>query len=882
MDGKPGYLRKALEDHDEVFSGITGMPPSRDQDHKIELLPDSKPPWQPTYHMSEKELGLLKDELARLLKLGHIRRSSSPYGAPVFFVEEKTGKIRMVTDYRALNKLTVKNRTALPNILELLDRLRDAKIFTKIDLHTGFHNIRVAEEDIPKTAFRTKYGHFEFTVMPFGLCNAPATFQSNMNTIFDDLLDDCVLVYMDDLLIFSKTHEEHELHLRKVLQRMVDNKLRARVHKCRFLQSSVDYLGYIIGNGEITPDQRKLEAVKSWPPPRDVHELRSFLGMANTLLRFTSMFASLSASLTDLLKGSPAKNALLNWTPAHQKDFDELKKVLTTSPNILIIPLPDTPIVMHTDWSQKAIGGWIGQEVDGVLKPIAYESRKLRPAEKNYSPYDGELLALVHCLRIFRPYVHGKKVIVRTDQKALKWLLEQKTMSRRQYRWLDDIQSICPELSWIKGSENTIADALSRRPQEQEVGVQVNVIDDPTNLSFYDQVRQHLGGDLRELLKTIEKGKRPTRYTHQDGLLWFEGTRLVIPEPFRLPLLKDHHDSPTAGHPSKNITYELMSRHYHWPGMDKDVKKYVSSCETCQRNKDSTQRPGGLLQPLPIPEKPWSSVSMDFITHLPRTKNGFNALTVFVDRLTKMVHFSPGKTTDTASDVANQFLRTVFCRHGLPVEIISDRDARFTGTFWKALMTLLQIKLGMSTAFHPQTDGQTERTNRTIENVLRCYIDYKQTNWDELLPFVEFSLNNHSSSSTGHSPFFLNHGSHPLLSAHHGYDSNNPAAQDAAEELQATLSLAKDLLKKAQDNQKHYANLRRREVEFSVDDRVLLDSSHITTDHQRRRTSKKLSPTYVGPYKVLERIGPVAYRLGTTGQYVHSSGISCFKAESLH
>jgi len=228
--------------------------------------------------------------------------------------------------------------------------------------------------------------------------------------------------------------------------------------------------------------------------------------------------------------------------------------------------------------------------------------------------------------------------------------------------------------------------------------------------------------------------------------------------------------------------------------MEKDVRNYIKSCETCQRNKDSTQRPGGLLQPLPIPERPWSSISMDFITHLPKTKAGFDAITVFVDRLTKMVHLVPSKSTDTAKDVANHFAVNVFSRHGLPAEIISDRDARFTGTFWKSLMLLLQIKQGMSTAFHPQTDGQTERTNRTLENILRCYIDYKQKNWAELLPFMEFAINNHTSQSTGHSPFFLNHGIHPIVTLTLGQESRNPAAKESVDSLHAHLNLAKDLL----------------------------------------------------------------------------------------
>ena len=262
MVNQPAYLCEVLQSFPRVFSGVTGMPPARPTDHKIELLPGSSPPFQPIYHMSEKELQLLKTELTRLLTLGHIRRSISPYGAPIFFIEEWMGKIRMVTDYRALNKLTVKNQTALPNILELLDRLRDAQIFTKIDLQSGFHLIRVSEEDVLKTAFRTKYGHYEWTVMPFGLCNAPATFQATMNSIFAKHINDFVGVYIDDLLVYSRTPEEHKIHLQKVLTKMDEHQLCARIPKCRFLQDRVDYLGYVVGNGMIELNEKKTKAMR--------------------------------------------------------------------------------------------------------------------------------------------------------------------------------------------------------------------------------------------------------------------------------------------------------------------------------------------------------------------------------------------------------------------------------------------------------------------------------------------------------------------------------------------------------------------------------------------------------------------------------------------
>jgi transposase InsO family protein len=777
----------------------------------------------------------------------------------------------MVTDYRALNKITVKNRAALPNIRELLDRLRDATIFTKIDLQSGFHLIRVVDDDVHKTAITTKYGHFEFLVMPFGLCNAPATFQTTMNDIFRDLLDECVVVYIDDLLVFSKNHKDHERHLRLVLQRMQEHGLRARVHKCRFLQEEVDYLGFIVGHGMVRADPKRLEAIASWPIPKDVHELRSFLGMANTLLRFTPMFAQHAATLTDLLKGSPGKKDALGWLPKHQTAFESLKTVLT-SPKVLVIPDETLPIILHTDWSNQAIGGWISQDIQGDEKPIAYESRKLRPAERNYSPYDGELLALIHCLRIFRPYLVGRKVLVRNDQKALRWLLDQRTLSPRQHRWLDVLLDHDMELDWIPGSRNNVADALSRRRHDRSIGIQVNALsgDDPSE-DFIDKVKHELPQDpsLKEILQLLQPDAKipPTkatminRYSLRDGLLFFEKSRLVLPKILHSQVLREHHDTPVAGHPSWNVTYASLANHYFWPRMSKDVRKYVQTCDECQRLKDGHTPPYGLLTPLQIPEKPWSSISMDFIVQLPKTPRGFDAITVFVDRLTKMVHITAGKTTDDAPTVARQFLSSVFRLHGLPDEIISDRGSVFTSRFWKSFLSLLDTRVATSTAFHPQTDGQTERMNRTIEQMLRFLVDYRQTNWDLLLPIVEFSINNHRSQSTQHTPFYLNYGHHPKTPSNMALKSLVPAAQLSFDELRSTIELVKDLLRTAQDRMAELANTHRTELTLNIGDQVLLSATNVTADSQSNRPSRKLAPRYIGPYTIIERVGPVSYKL---------------------
>ena len=631
--GMPDYLPNLLRSYEDVFSGVTGLPPPRSHDHQILLEQNAVPPYKSAYHMSQQELDLLRTELQRLTDLGHIQRSTSPFGSPVFFVLEKTGKIRMVTNYRALNKVTIKNRAALPNISELIDQLKDAWIFTKIDLQSGFHLIRMAEEDCHKTAIVTKYGHYKFLIMPFGLCNAPATFQATMNDIFRDQLDKSVIIYIDDLLVYSKSHEEHRVHLQQVLEKMQLHQLCARVHKCCFLQEEVDYLGFIVGHSQVKTDPARIKAIQEWSTPRTVTELHSFLSMTNTFLRFVPMYAKAAAPLTDLLKGLPSKKDTVSWSSQAATAFNTLKKLLS-SPSILHIPDSTSPITLHSDYSTIAIGGWIGQEFDGVEKPIAFKSHKLWAAELNYSPYDGELLALIHCLVIFHPYIYGRKVLVCNDQRALQYLLHQRALTLRQLHWLDILMEHNLELKWLPGVKNHIADALSQLRHSEDKATQLCILAltsilPITSTDFIDLVKSTYSNDetLSDIISLLAPGALvpPTkrtqiqRYTWKDNLLWFEGSCLVVPKSQRLSLLHDNHDTPYSGHPSHTILYNTLACQFFWPGMSKDVKQYVKSCDACQRNKPSNQSPLGLLQPLPIPQEPWKSLSTDFISQLPVT-----------------------------------------------------------------------------------------------------------------------------------------------------------------------------------------------------------------------------------------------------------------------
>jgi transposase InsO family protein len=353
-------------------------------------------------------------------------------------------------------------------------------------------------------------------------------------------------------------------------------------------------------------------------------------------------------------------------------------------------------------------------------------------------------------------------------------------------------------------------------------------------------------------------------YSLENGILLYDHTRICIPKgPIRTQILHDHHDIPTAGHQGIERTYAAIHDLFYWPRMNSDVRRYVKSCDSCQRIKASQQSPAGLLQPLPIPTRSWEQVSMDFITQLPRTKAGHDAIVVFVDTFSKMVHFVPTKTTASAPDTAKLFFDHVFKLHGLPKSIVSDRDAKFTSRFWQSLFNTLGTKLSMSTAFHPQTDGQTERANRTLEDMLRAVVGYRQDDWDEHLAAAEFACNNAPNASTSLSPFKINHGFEPYnpYSSIKKIPDDTPAMADFLQKLANATKQATDALTLAKANQERNANKSRRDVKYQVGDMVLLSSSHINLASQANRPSKKLQHRFTGPYRIVQQVSHVAFKL---------------------
>ncbi|WVZ75872.1 hypothetical protein U9M48_023894, partial [Paspalum notatum var. saurae] len=800
------------------------------------------------YRVAPKEQELIKENIDELLGKGFIRPSSSPWAFPVLFVDKKDGSRRMCVDYRALNDVTIKNKYPLPRIDDLFDQLQGACVFSKIDWRSGYHQMKICPSDIPKTAFITRFGLYEYTVMSFGLTNPPAYFMNLMNKVFMEYLDKFVVVFIDDILIYSKTEEEHEEHLRLVLQKLREHKLYAKLSKCEFWLDQVPFLGHIVSKGGIMVDPSKIGV--SWIGRCRSCERSSWIfGSSRYYERFIESFSRIAKPMTSLLeKGVP-----YIWTKERQAAFDALKKRLTTAP-VLTLPDLTKSFTVYCDASKEGLGCVLMQE--GMV--IAYASRQLRKHEVNYPTHDLELAAVVHALKIWRHYLFGNRCETYTDHKSLKYIITQNELNMRQRRWLELIKDYDLEIHYHPGKANVVADALSRKSYVNmavafQMPLELCAEFESFNLGFVhhttlatfeaeptleQEIRKHQKTDekIQEIREQIKLGKAPHFHEDKQGTVWYKN-RICMPDvdSIKKLILSEAHDTAYSIHPGSTKMYHDLKERFWWYGMKRAVAEYVAVCDTCQHVKAEHQRPAGLLQPLKIPEWKWEEISMDFIVGLPRTQKGYNSIWVVVDRLTKVAHFIPVNTTYSGARLAELYISRIVCLHGVPKRIISDRGSQFTSRFWEQLHDSLDSKLRFRIAYHPHTDGQTERTNQILEDMLRaCAIQYG-TSWDKSLPYAEFSYNNSYQASLKKSPF---------------------EALDAEQQIK----MVRENLRVAQSRQKSYADVRCRDLTFKVDGFVYLKVSPMR-GIRRFNMKGKLAPRYIGPFKIVERKGEVAYKL---------------------
>ncbi|GKA83808.1 ty3-gypsy retrotransposon protein [Tanacetum coccineum] len=588
---------------------LPGLPPAREIEFGIELIPGAEPISKAPYRMAPVELKELKEQLQEMLENGFIRPSVSPWGAPVLFVKKKDGSMRLCIDYRELNRITIRNRYPLPRIDDLFDQLQGAKYFSKIDLRSGYHQLRVREQDISKTAFRTRYGHYEFLVMPFGLTNAPAVFMDLMNRIFHEYLDKFVIVFIDDILVYSKSEEEHERHLRIVLEILRQKKLYAKFSKCEFWLQQVAFLGHIVSADGIIMDPSKVEAITKW------------------------------RELLQLMR----KGEKFVWTDERQESFEELKQRLVSAP-ILTLPSGSGGFQIYSDASKRFRLCLLQHG-----KVIAYASRQLKPYE----------------------FLRAR----------LMWL-------PTHFVKISGIDSLLDSISFVIREWGLDVGVCVRGSGGYWVSMRIE-----SNLMLQIKEAQRDDGELWAIVQNVEDGKHTEFSVDDDSVVWFED-RLCVPndQALREKVMTEAHSSPFTIHPGGQIDI-------------RGLVVWYSQLRFLCGNGDE--------------------ISMDFVTGLPTTQKRHDAIWVVVDRLTKSAHFLPIRKNYGISKLAEIFRQEIVRLHGTPTAIVSDRDPKFTSRFWKGLQKAWGTRLKFSTTFHPQTDGQSERTIQTLEDMLRaCALEW--------------------------------------------------------------------------------------------------------------------------------------------------------------
>jgi transposase InsO family protein len=814
--------------------GKEALPKHQEWDHEIILEEGKKPGFQPIYGMSEKELQELKTYIDVNIKKGFIRPSESPAGFPVMFVPKKNGKLRLCVDFRRLNEITIKNRYPLPNISELRDRLSHAKIFTALDLRGAYNLIRMKKGEEWKTAFRTRYGHYEYTVMPFGLTNAPATCQALVNNVLREHLDIFVIAYLDDILIYSRSEEEHRKHVRTVLKLLQQHSLLVDPDKCKWHQEEVEFLGCIVGKNGVKMSPEKIRVVKDWPTPTTVKEVQAFIGFVNFNRQFIQNFSKIAIPLTELTK----KENAFKWTDKADEAFRALKEACI-SPPVLVAFRSGEPLRMETDASDLAMGMCAKQERDGKWHPVAYHSKKFTSAEENYDVHDKELLAVVVSLEHWRIYAEScSDLVILSDHKNLVNFTTTKTLNRRQVRWAELLGQYKFKIVYTPGKDNGRADALSRRSD-------IAGTKEITNSAILKMNADGSLGPARQLNRLIMS------------------IGIEVPEELQESIIRQHHDDPVHGHPGVARTMEQIQRNYQFKNMKEKVTSYIKKCTDCQKNKHSTHAPYGEMQPMELPSEPWTDISMDFVTGLPLSKDpatglAYDSILVIVDRFTKYALMIPFRRDYTAVQLAHVLKDRLIRDHGIPKTIISDRDKLFTSNYWATLMAEIGIQRKLSTAYHPQTDGQTERTNRTMKTYLKIYSNHSQNNWVSLLPMAQMAYNDKRSEATGQTPYFANHGRNPNLFQRTLPSPKAEAAIKSAEEMKEVYETIQNKMLNAQRNSITHANKKRKTApQLKEGDKVYLHTKNLRS----KRPSKGLDHVKVGPFLISKRNGPVTYTL---------------------
>lgn len=839
---------------------------------------DSMPIRKRPFRISPKEREMITDDITELENKGIIRKSKSPWGTNIVLVMKKDGSRRMCMDFRSLNTVTKKDVYPLPRIDEILDVLQGMKFFTSLDQANAYWAIPISENDREKTAFVSPSGLYEFNYLPFGLCNAPATFQRLMDVLLSGLQWETCLVYLDDILIFGKTHDIMLERLQEVLKRLDTSGIKLRLNKCKFSATKIAYLGHVISEEGVSTDPQKTQAVANIPTPTDKRAVKSFLGLVSYYRRFIKNCSSIANPLVGLLK----KNKEFSWNNEQENAFQELKNALTSAP-ILSHPNFQKPFILQTDASGAGIGAVLSQiDDDGKEHPVAYASRTLKPAEKNYPITELETLAVVEFVKYFRAYLFQQDVIVETDHTAVKAVLEKSNSNPRIARWGLALSGINLDVRPKKGNTNKNADALSRTPDKNGIAVtdiDTEIINRPENvheqlpvgkykeITYVNSIQvtdsqllhaQNQDAFASKIIENIEKMRDTNEldFFLKNGLLHkkcISGEKLYVPETYRSEIITAYHADELAGHFNHKKTSYLIRQKYYWPTMHREVRLFCKNCENCQKNKHMTHKNIAKLQAIQV-RGPFDRVGVDCMGPLTLSDSGNKYIVVFIDYFTKYIEAFA--TSDiTAQTIAKLFVQKIVCRHGAPTILQSDRGTDFTSKLMHEISKLMDTQQLHTTAYHPMCNGEVERANQTLIVRIRMYVDKGHADWDIHLPFAVFSTNINENESTRYSPFELMFARQPRLPIDAALNYQKPLhmidSDDYANEVKTHFTMAlttiQKILDKAQGKYTDQYNKKAVEPNYKVGDLVLKDIRSC-----KRGLTTKLLPKYEGPFRIIE------------------------------
>ena len=883
---------------------------------------------RPPLHLREAA----EQEVQRMLKDDVVEPSESPWSSPVVLVRKKDGSLRYCIDYRKLNAVTVKDSYPLPRIDDSLDALRHAKYFTTLDMASGYWQIGLSEDAKQKSAFCTTSGLYQFKVMPFGLTNAPATFQRLMERVLAGLQWQVCLIYIDDVIIFSRTVEGHIQQLQAVFDRLKAAGLKLKPKKCHLFRRRVQYLGHVVSEEGISTDPEKLEAIRNWERPTTVSQVRSFLGLCSYYRRFVPEFATLARPLIKLTE----KTTPFTWTDEQEKSWIVLKEKLM-SPPVLDYPDPEKTFILDTDASDVGIGAVLSQETDGHERVIAYGSRVLTKPERRYCVTRRELLAVVHFVKTFRHYLIGKKFILRSDHASLRWLRSFKEPEGQVARWLETLDSYDFELVHRPGRKHVNADALSRGPcpqcegnhegdkirrgrrpknevPDQGAAVQTRSrVSKPEVLPTWfnsdelslERIKEEQDKDptLSSVREWMSKGNRPrfdriscegremkfywgqfANLQEQNGVLVRRLERdqlgpklqILVPRALRPTVLTECHEARTAGHLGRTKTIANVRRKFLWPGMRKDADIHVRTCEICSKYKITGRTRKAKLSSFQVGE-PMERLCIDIAGPYPETSSGNKYCLVITDWFTKFVeiHSMPNQEAETVAEVV---ARQYISRYGVPREIHTDQGTQFESQLFKSLCVLLGIHKTRTTSFRPQSDGQSERNIKTLIKMMAIATEQRK-DWDECLPYIGMAYRATPQESTGFSPNFLMFGRElampvdimiPLPE-----DSNEDQAQYAAklrERLEYAYELARNTLRRTVERQKRLYNERVFGTPIQRGDIVW-----VALKTKRKGVSLKLQPKWKGPSLVIEKLNEVIAKVQLTPRKIVNLHVDMLK-----